>query len=114
MVSHPTLTPEERFATIADTLVGNADVTLGWRGKKMFGATALKVNDKIFAMLVQDRFVVKLPRQRVDELVASGNGARFDPGQGRLMKEWVTLDPESAEDWLSLATEARAFVSPNT
>jgi hypothetical protein len=32
---------------------------------------------------------VKLPRERVDELVEAGAGHRFDPGHGRLMKEWV-------------------------
>ena len=41
-----------------------------------FGSTALKVNGKIFAMVdSQGRFVVKLPQQRVFELMAGGQGA---------------------------------------
>jgi hypothetical protein len=39
-------------------------------------------------MLVKGRFVAKLPRGRVDELVSGGSGEYFDPGHGRLMKEW--------------------------
>jgi hypothetical protein len=63
-------------------------------------------------MLVKDHFVVKLPRTRVDELVASGTGDRFDPGHGRVMKEWLTIGPEAEADWVSLAKEAMEFVGP--
>jgi hypothetical protein len=62
-------------------------------------------------MLVKGRLVVKLPRQRVDALIASGDGARFDPGHGRLMKEWLTVEPASEEEWLPLAREAMEFVA---
>ncbi len=86
-MSRPPLTPEERYASIVEALIGNADVTLGSPGKRGFGSSALQVGGKIFAMLVGGKFVVKLPRQRVDALVASGDGERFDPGHGRLMKE---------------------------
>ena len=48
----------------------------------------------------------------MDELVASGDGERFDPRKnGRLMKEWLVLDPASQIDWLALAWEALAYVS---
>ena len=36
-------------------------------------------------------------------------GRPFDPGHGRLMKEWVELDGAEAS-WIGLAREARAFV----
>ncbi|MGI8552752.1 MAG: hypothetical protein ACR2PL_18485 [Dehalococcoidia bacterium] len=55
--------------------------------------------------------MVKLPRQRVDALIAAGEGERFDPGHGRLMKEWVAIEPSSAEAWLPLAREAMPFVA---
>ena len=77
---------------------------------KGFGSGALKVNGKIFAMMSsKDQFVVKLPKQRVDELVASGEGERFDPGHGRIMKEWIVVENRNA-DWLELAREAYDFV----
>lgn len=103
------MTPEQRYAVIADELVGPSVAEA--RPSRGFGSSALKVDTRIFAMLVQDRLVVKLPRQRVDALIASGEGERFDPGHGRLMREWLTVDPSRADLWLPLATEARAFVS---
>lgn len=75
-----------------------------------FGAAGLKVDGKIFAMVAKGRIVFKLPRTRVDELVGTGTGERFDPGHGRLMKEWLALDPQAEVDWSALAAEALAFV----
>jgi hypothetical protein len=84
----------------------------GASAKRWFGSSALKVHDKIFAMLVRGRLIVKLPKSRVDTLVASDDGERFDPRHdGHLMKEWIVLDPSSSADWLSLATEAMTFVA---
>ena len=64
-----------------------------------FGASGLKVDGKPFAMLSKGELVVKLPRQRVDELVAAGTGKPFDPGHGRLMKEWVTIPVARSRSW---------------
>lgn len=80
-------------------------------GKKKFGSSALKVNGKIFAMIVNEMLVVKIPSQRVDTLVASGDGERFDPYKGRPMKEWLVLDPKSKLEWVALAKEAMEFVA---
>ena len=105
------ITSEQRYSKIVKTLLGTSSATLG-AGKKGFGSGALQINQKIFAMLLaKRRFVVKLPRQRVDALMAAGSGQRFDPGHGRVMKEWLELDPTAHEDWLALAREALAFVS---
>ena len=61
-------------------------------------------------MLTRGRLVVKLPSTRVDELVATGEGVRFDANKGKPMKEWLSLDPQSRTAWLPLAQEALAFV----
>ena len=50
-----------------------------------FGADALKVSRKIFAMLVDGNLVLKLPRPGRGSLEA-GDGAPFDPGHGRVMR----------------------------
>jgi hypothetical protein len=112
-MSHQPVTPEERFAAVIAGLGDNPDVSYpsdGARATTMFGASALKIRNRIFAMLVGGRIVVKLPRQRVDALIASGGGERFDPGHGRLMKEWVAVEPTAEEDWMCLAREAMAYV----
>jgi len=67
------------------------------------------VKGKIFAMLVKGKFVAKLPKKRVDELVRLGKGENFDPGHGRLMKEWIALDGGTTS-WVELAREAHRFV----
>ncbi len=105
--------PAEAFAAIVAAVRNEPGVTppdptgVGRR----FGSDALKVHDKIFAMHVGDRLVVKLPRQRVDDLIARGHGERFVSGQGRPMKEWFSVGPPAMPDALDLAREALAFVS---
>lgn len=69
----------------------------------------LRVNGKIFAMFGRKQFVAKLPKSSVDELVSAEVGKRFDPGHGRIMKEWFVAG-ENAPDWLELAKEAYDFV----
>ena len=110
-MSQPPPTPEQRYDILVGALLGAPGVTVGVPGKKGFGSGALCVGGRIFAMLTRGRLVVRLPQQRVAALVASGDGERFDPGHGRLMKEWLSLAPASAEQWLPLAGEALAFVA---
>jgi len=103
------VTPEERYSELVRAFLGRTGVSQEGRG---FGSSALKADGRIFAMLSsRGDFVVKLPRPRVDEVIASGDGDRFDPGHGRLMKEWLALRPTSTQDWVSLATEAMEFVA---
>ena len=107
---------EERFETLVAAMLqrpgtshGSGDAKAGPR--RAFGSTSLKTAGKIFAMLVNGRLVVKLDKRRVDILVASGVGRNFDPGHGRIQKEWLDVDSDSDETWLALATESEAFVS---
>jgi hypothetical protein len=106
------MTPEERWASLVETMLAQGAATYGAEGpQRAFGATSLKTNGRIFAMLVKDRLVVKLDRRRVDELVEAGQGRRFDPGHGRLQKEWLHVDSESSDVWLGLATESESLVA---
>ena len=102
------LESDDRFADLVDELVGIAGVTPP-RGGSGFGRTALRFQNKIFAMLVRGRLVLKLPAERVDALIASGDGLRFDANKGTPMKEWFSLDPQSDQAWLPLAHEALEF-----
>lgn len=112
------VTPEERYAAIVSALTGRPGVTGGPGSAgpaNRFGAGGLKVGGRIFAMLAGGRLVVRLPRERVDALVAAGEGERFDPRRdGRLMREWLAVDPAAGPRWLSLAGEALAFVGPRS
>ena len=77
----------------------------------MMGSEGLKTGGKFFAMVSRGELVVKLPRERVDELVEAGAGHRFDPGHGRLMKEWVALIPVDEAACAAYVSEARRFVA---
>lgn len=92
------------FRPVVDAFAHHRDVTCG----KLMSSYGLKVNGKIFAMFGRRQFVVKLPKIRVDELVTAGAGKHFDPGHGRLMKQWFVAG-SGAPDWLVLAREAYEF-----
>ncbi|HLK76474.1 MAG TPA: hypothetical protein VKU77_22830 [Streptosporangiaceae bacterium] len=102
------MTPEQRYEDLIEEFLGEDEV-LPPPGGSGFGRGALRYRRKIFAMFVRGQLVVKLPRKRVDELVADGHGVRFDANKGTPMKEWFSLDPESDLAWPPLAREALAF-----
>jgi hypothetical protein len=94
------------FAPVVNAFARKRSVTYGGKG---FGSAALKVNDKIFTMMSSKRqFVVKLPKSRVEQLVHLGQGEYFNPGRGRLMKEWLMC--ATTHRWVELAREAYQFV----
>jgi hypothetical protein len=101
-------TADPRFAAVVTALVGMRDVTR--ESRQGFGSGALKVKGKIFAMMTpRAEFVVKIPKARVDTLVNDGIGERFEPGPGRVMREWLALE-RHPELWSNLAKEAYEFV----
>ncbi len=63
-------------------------------------------------MLVRGRLVLKLPAERVDDLVEAGDGVRFDANKGTPMREWFSLDPRSGLEWGPHARAALAFARP--
>jgi hypothetical protein len=54
--------------------------------------------------------VVKLPRARVEELIASGVGRPFAPA-GRVFKEWLSVPEPNRRRWRALLREGVAFVA---
>ncbi|GAA0809793.1 MmcQ/YjbR family DNA-binding protein [Spirilliplanes yamanashiensis] len=95
------------WAELVTTLTALPGVTPPGAGRA-FGASALKVHGRIFAMEMPGGLTVKLPADRVRELIASGAGEPFASGRGAPMREWVTVaDPRT---WEPLAREAAAFV----
>lgn len=79
-------------------------------GSRRFGSKSLRFRGRVFALLYyRGTLVVKLPSSRVDELVASGEGARWDPSRRGPFREWLELDPVSAHDWTTLAKEGLEY-----
>jgi hypothetical protein len=70
---------------------------------------SLKIKKKMFAMLSKGKYVVKLPKDRVMEILSSGEGLPYDPGNGRIMKEWVIIPEEFSDKWMDYASEAKRF-----
>lgn len=56
--------------------------------------------------------VVKLPKQRVAELIDQGVGQPFAPAT-KVFKEWVSVPKRDRRRWRALLAESIAFVAPN-
>jgi hypothetical protein len=102
--THP-VKVDPSFVPVVDAFANDRHVSRG----KLMSSYGLKVDGKIFAMFGRGRFITKLPKKRVDELVSAAKGERFEPGHGRLMKEWIVVGAGKA-DWVELAKEAYEFV----
>jgi TfoX/Sxy family transcriptional regulator of competence genes len=99
-------TSATHFDAIAEQLLREPDT----ERRKAFHNPGLTVDGRIFAMLVRDELVLKLPAARCAELSAGGGARPFDRGQGKPLKEWVCVETPDPERWLALAREALAFV----
>jgi hypothetical protein len=78
----------------------------------MFNSDGLRsrANGRFFATVSGERLLVKLPAGRVVELVAGGDGQPFHSG-GRLMREWVLLQPADRAACAAYVDEAHRFVA---
>jgi hypothetical protein len=98
------------FEDLVDAFVGVSGVEPPGATGRGFGAGALKVDGRIFAMCPRENLVLKLPAGRVTQLIAEDVGGPFDAGKGRPMREWLTVAGDDPATWLRLAREAYAFV----
>ena len=97
----------ETFDAVVDALIAQGGVEPG----TMFGhSPGLRVSGKFFTFTHKGNAIFKLPRERVEEFVAAGEGAYLDPGNGRLMKGWLVTGAGTKPRWHELAKEARDFV----
>ena len=87
-----------------------ADVTVRYplRESQMFGMPCLKrENGKVVAGHWKDGgLTVKLTDGAQREAALAGGAQPFDPGMGRVMKEWVLVPAAHSDDWLRLVEQA--------
>ncbi len=101
-------TARERFDELAKDHLGKPGVTTG----RMLASEGLRVHGRFFALVSQERFVLKLPSARAAALVAAGDAVPFETAPGRRMKEWVTLTPPAdVRHWRRLMADAHAYVA---
>lgn len=103
------LPPPSAYAALVRAFADDPRVSAPEPRRGAFGTNGLKVDGKIFAMLVRGALVVKLPKAEVDAAVADGRGERLSMGEGRVTKEWLVVHTPPST-WLALASRARAFV----
>ena len=80
--------------------------------KRMFASQGWKVGRRFFAFVNAGDLVVKLPRERVAELLGAGAGSEFRRGgDGPPMHEWVRLRTRDSAECAAFLRDARAFVA---
>lgn len=103
---------------LLDTLTAGDDDLPGVTRGRMFASEGLALGGTFFAFVGRDgRLMVKLPQQRIQELIDSGTAERVTLG-GRSMREWVSLPLPSAPGgdatWSMAIAAAHAFLSGTT
>ena len=84
-----------------DPAIGRATM-MGYPCVRMAGRFVAAYSEKAGAL------VVKLPSERVLELIGSGDGDPFEPA-GKRFREWVSIPTVDRTLWQSLLTEAVDF-----
>ena len=70
------------------------------------GSQGIKCGKKMFAMFYKGDLLLKLAPERVAQLIASGVGTAYDPGNGTAMKDRVIVRAEHSAQWIELAEES--------
>jgi hypothetical protein len=101
----------ELFTRVSATALARRDVATG----TMMGFPCLRVAGAFFASCDPRTgdLIVKLPRERVQQLIATGEGIPFAPA-GRTFREWVLIQDRDPDRWTELIEEALAFVRAET
>lgn len=84
-----------------DPAIGRATM-MGYPCVRLAGRFLASYDDKA------GRLIVKLPRERVAEIVENGDGDSFAPA-GKVFREWVSIPTVDRELWQKLLAEAVDF-----
>ena len=100
-------TADDLFWDVAAQLYGQPGVLEG----TIFGFRCLRVNEAFVGMPANGNLWVKLPEQRVSDLIESGVGEVCAPN-GRPFREWVAISGHDEKLWLDLLNDSIEFVRP--
>ncbi len=75
------------------------------------GAQGIKHGKKMFVMFHKGQLLVQLSPERVQEVVASGDGLPHDPGTGKPMKNRVLIPDDQRHLWIAYCEESRRYVT---
>ena len=91
-----------------EELVADVSARYPLHESKMFGMPCLKrENGKVVAGHWKDGgLTVKLTDVAQREAALAAGAQPFDPGMGRVMKEWVLVPAVHSDDWLHLVEQA--------
>ena len=94
------------FWELAEPLLAN-----GAEKSTMMGHPCLRINGDFFASMERRTgdLMVKLPADRVNEMIDAGQAEPFAPA-GRRFKEWALITTRNEDDWEALLHDALAFV----
>jgi hypothetical protein len=107
-ISPPGDVTEEDFWDLVEPLLASGEAETG----TMMGTSCLRADGE-FAAMFSAKFgglIVKLPRDRVAELIESGVGEPFAPA-GKVFKEWTSIADFDDDKWFDLISESCRFVS---
>lgn len=96
------------FWDVAEPFLGGGELIEG----TMMGHQCLRsVTGGFVATVEHDSgaLVVKLPKDRVAELISSGDGEAFAPA-GKVFREWVAVTSFDDDQWTQLIRESMEFV----
>jgi hypothetical protein len=102
------MTGEELFWDLVEPMYADPAV----QRSTMMGLPCVRLDGRYFASL--DRrthaLLVKLPKERVGQLIIEGVGEPFAPA-GRVFREWVAIPAPHRERWQHLLLEARGHAA---
>jgi len=100
----------DRFEKLAKSLgIGPVTKPADPIKPQRMNANAFCIRNRVFAMRVGDDLVLKLPPNRVTDLVQAKVASSNVVG-GHVMKEWANLPPSTEKKWLALTKESLDYV----
>ena len=99
---------DELFWDLAEPMIGSGKIIEG----ELMRSRCVRVGKEFLAMPEYQTgdLVVKLPRERVDELIANGDGLAFAPAK-KVFREWVLVPTRDKKLCKGLLDEGFEFVS---